>query len=52
MKPKENQELESIKGIFPKKMRNIEIKNEIDKIKKQDEEIKLKDLRYKTNKYT
>ena len=33
-------------------MRNIEIKNEIDKIKKQDEKIKLKDLRYKTNKYT
>ena len=32
--PEENQELESTEGLFPKKMRNIEIKNEIDEIKK------------------
>ena len=34
LKPDENQELESIEGLFPKKMRNNEIKNEIDESKK------------------
>ena len=34
LKPEENQELESIKGLFPIKMKNSEIKNEIDEIKK------------------
>ena len=34
LKPAENQELESIEGLFPKKMRNNEIKNEIDEIEK------------------
>ena len=33
LKPKENQELESIEGLFPKKMINNKVKNEIDKIK-------------------
>ena len=33
-------------------MRNIEVKNEIDEIKKWEEKIKQKDLKYKTNKYT
>ena len=32
-------------------MRNTEIKNEIDEIKKREEKIKRKDLIYKTNKY-
>ena len=49
---KKKQELESIEGLFSKKMRNIEIKNEIDEIKKWEEKIKQKDLKYKTNKYT
>ena len=34
VKPEENQKLESIKGLFPKKIRNTEIKNEIDEIRK------------------
>ena len=33
-------------------MKNIEIKNEIDEIKKWEEKINRKDLKYKTNKYT
>ena len=45
LKPEENQELESIGERFPKKMRNNEIKNEID-------EIRRKDLTYETKKYT
>ena len=34
LKPEESQQLESIEGIFPKKMRNIEIKNELKKTAK------------------
>ena len=34
LKPEENQELETIEGLFPKKIRNNEIKSEIDEIKK------------------
>ena len=50
--PEENQEPESTEGLFPKKkMRSIEIKNEIDEIKTREEKIKWKSLRYKTNKY-
>ena len=49
-KQEENQELESIEGNFPKKMRSIEIKNEIDKIKKWEEKIKRKDFIYRANK--
>ena len=33
-------------------MRTNQIKNETDEIKKWEEKIKLKDLKYKTNKYT
>ena len=51
MKPKENQELESVEGIFPEKMRNNETENEIDKLKKWEEKIKRKDLKYETKKY-
>ena len=32
-------------------MRTDEIKNEIDEIRKREESDKLKDLKYKTNKY-
>ena len=34
LKLEENQELESIEGPFPKNIRNNEIKNETDEIKK------------------
>ena len=50
LKPEENQELEIIKGPFPKKIGNNEIKNEIDEIQKWEEKIKEKDLMYKANK--
>ena len=40
LNPEENQELESIEGLFSKKMRNIKIKNEADEIKKWGEKIK------------
>ena len=46
----EDQELESIKGLFPKKMRNDKIKNEVG-IKKWEEKIKRKDIIYRANKY-
>ena len=39
-KPEENEELESIEGLIPKKMKNNEIKNEIDEIKKWEEKKK------------
>ena len=42
LKPVENQELESIEGLFPKKIRNNEIKNEMDEIKKWEEKFKEK----------
>ena len=52
LKSEENQQdLKSIKGIFPKEMRTNEIKNEINEIKKWEEKIKRKDLIYKANKY-
>ena len=35
LKPEENQKLESIEGLFLKKMRNIEIKIETDEIKNE-----------------
>ena len=37
LKPEKNQELESIEGLFQKTIRNDEIKNEIDEIKKWEE---------------
>ena len=51
VKPEENQKLESIKGLFPKKMRNAGIKNEIDEIRKWEEKIKRKDLKDETKVY-
>ena len=51
LKPEENQELESIKWIFPKTIRNIKTKNEIDEIKKWEEKTNAKELIYKANKY-
>ena len=50
LKPEENQELESIEGLFPKKLSN-EIKNEIDGIKKWEEKIEWTVLIYKENKH-
>ena len=44
LKPEESQELESTEGLFPKKMRNIEIKSEVNDIKKIEEKINRKDL--------
>ena len=38
-KPEENQKLESAERIFPKEMRNTEIKNEIDEIRKLEKKI-------------
>ena len=40
LKQEENQELESIEGLFPNNMRTNEMKNEIDEIKKEQEKIK------------
>ena len=43
--------MKSIEGLFPKNMRNDEIKNGIDETRKWEEKIKRKDLKCKTNKY-
>ena len=51
LKPEENQELETTKRLFPEKIKNNEIKNEMDEIKKREEKIKQKDLLYKKNNY-
>ena len=51
LKPDENWELKSVEGLFPKEMRTSEIKNEIDEIKKLENKIKRKNLKYETNKY-
>ena len=51
-KPEERQQyLKSVEEVFPKEMRNNEIKNEIIKIKKWEKKIKRKNLTYKTKKY-
>ena len=50
-KPEERQQyLKSVEEVFPKEMRNNEIKNEIIKIKKWEKKIKRKNLTYKTKK--
>ena len=41
-KPEENQKLESTERIFPKEMRNTEIKNEIDEIRTWEKKLKEK----------
>ena len=51
LKSEENQELESTEELFPKRMRNNEIKNERHKIKKLEEIIRRKDLKYETKKH-
>ena len=51
LKPEKNKELKSTKGLFPKEMRTNEIKNETDEIKKWEDIIKRKDLKYETNKH-
>ena len=50
LKPEENGELESIVVVFSKNMRTDEIKDEIDKIRKWEEKIIQKDIKYKNNK--
>ena len=47
LKPEENQEIVSTKGLFSKKMRNIEIKNEINDVENFEEKNNRKDLIYK-----
>ena len=51
LKPGEYWELKTIEGLLPRKIRNNEIKNELDETKKWEEKLKLKDLIYKKNKY-
>ena len=47
LKPEENWELETIAGLFPKKVRYNETKNELDEIKEWEEKFKRKDLNYR-----
>ena len=51
LNPEKNQKLKLIEGRFPKEMRTNEIKNEIDEIKKWEDKIKRKNLKYETSKY-
>ena len=52
LKPEENKEdIKSVERLFPKEMRNDEIKNEIDEIEKRENKSKRKDLRFETNRY-
>ena len=51
LKPEEYRELKTIEGLFPRKIRNNEIKNELDETKKWEKKLKRKDLIYKKNKY-
>ena len=46
LKPEENQELEKIEGISPKKIRNDNVKIEIDAIKKCEEKIERNKYKY------
>ena len=48
-KGENKEEIKSAEELFPKEMRTNEIKNEIDQIKKWEETIKRKDLKYETN---
>ena len=49
LKPEENKEdIKSVEGIFPNEMRTNEIKNETDEIKKWEENVKWKELEYKS----
>ena len=53
LKPEENQQnLKSIKEIFPKEMKTNEINNELNEIKKIEDAILRNDLIYKTSKRT
>ena len=49
LKSEKNKEINQSKNLFPKWMRSNEIKNDLDKIKKWEEQIRPKDLVYKTN---
>ena len=51
-KPEQNeQDLKSTEEVFPKKMRTNGIKYKIDKIKRWEEKIKWKDLKYEPKKH-
>ena len=47
LKPEENWELETIAGLFSKKVRYNETKNELDAIKEWEEKFKRKDIIYR-----
>ena len=49
--PEKNKKQKSVEGLFSKEMKNVEIKNEIDDIKKFEKKIKRKDLKFETNRY-
>ena len=51
LKQEENKKGVSVERIFPKETRTNEIKNKIDEIKKWEEKIKRKDLKYEKNTY-
>ena len=52
LKPEENkEEIKSVEGLFAKYMRNNEIKNKINDIKKWQSKIKWKDLKYEAKNY-
>ena len=56
LKPEENkgenkEKIKPVEGLFPKDMRTNEIKNAIDEIKKWENKIKQKDLKFETNRY-
>ena len=51
LKASTGEELESIEGLFPTNMRTDEIKNEIYEIKKSEEKIKRKGLKYEAGKH-
>ena len=49
--PEKNEKQKSNEGLFSKEIRNDEVKNEIDEIKKSENKIKRKYLKYETNRY-
>ena len=51
LKPEENNEPESIEGVFANNMRTKEIKDEIYGMKQGEDKIKQEDLKYRTKNY-
>ena len=52
LKPEKKEDKKSVEGIFPKAIRNNEIKNQLYDTKTWEEKIKRKDLKYRENKHT